>query len=234
MVGACFRLKSNDLCLCWCMRDSCVDFGQAAGRAAGRQAECAVTVLLTTQSVTGQSRSRCLCAARTLSRGVHTINPPCCCCCLLLLQGPFAVPVVLGGADLSYFTVVAMENEADPRCLLVALQCVEVCMCVVAHLRQALVRVLYLCPGIHCRLAESCIRPLAFVHHAHNPHLVKQHSPPSPPLPYPFPPSPLSPLWLCLSPLRSIPSLAPLSLGRQWGYCTAGQTWQSCHTCRTT
>jgi hypothetical protein len=39
------------------------------------------------------------------------------------------VASVLSGTDLVYFTVVAMENEADPRCLLVALQCVEVGNC---------------------------------------------------------------------------------------------------------
>lgn len=51
--------------------------------------------------------------------------------CLLasVPQGPFAVPCVLGGTDLASFTVVAMENEADPRCLLLALQCVEVRPC---------------------------------------------------------------------------------------------------------
>jgi hypothetical protein len=42
------------------------------------------------------------------------------------MQGPFAVPCVLAGLDLVDYTVVAMENETDPRCLLTALQCVQV------------------------------------------------------------------------------------------------------------
>lgn len=46
---------------------------------------------------------------------------------LTCLQGPFAVPAAFAGTDLVTFTLVAMENEADPRSLQVALQCVEVC-----------------------------------------------------------------------------------------------------------
>jgi hypothetical protein len=54
------------------------------------------------------------------------LAPAACCHLCDALQGPFAVPCVLSGLDLVDYTVVAMENETDPRCLLTALQCVQV------------------------------------------------------------------------------------------------------------
>lgn len=52
---------------------------------------------------------------------------------------------MLAGLDLVDYTVVAMENETDPRCLLTALQCVQVSCTLIGALWVVVVATVMVC-----------------------------------------------------------------------------------------